>query len=513
MADLFCTRNPAPGMACRRLASWHGEPRLASALFRTLPGLFALVWASLRSSRWSSAGESRTPGPASAGQSGGMALRVWSGTVPEASVRTVCAYCGVGCGLVLDVAQGADGNLVVTRSSGDRAHPANFGRLCAQRGHDRRHANGPWALDHSPRADGPRSAAGAHRRGLGNTETARRLRRVWERHGPDAVALYVSGQMSMEAQYLANKLAKGFLRTTAIESNSRLCMASAASGYKLSLGADGPPGSYEDFDHADPFLVIGSNMADFHPVLFFRMMDRVKSGARLIVADPRRTTTAEKADLFLQLKPGTDLALLNGLLRVLLDAGRLDDRFIAEFTQGWEEMPAFLEDYPASRVAEITGVPEADLRRGMDRDGRPFLDELLDDGPQPEPPGHLEHQRADQPAPGDRIDLPYRQRTVLTDRPAQRDGRPRDGLHGSRTPRPAGGPGSGGPAVHRGAVRTAPWHDQGRGRRGHRRAVLPDGLRSDQGVLDHLHQSRRLRRQPPGRDQGPAVGWSTHGTP
>ena len=116
--------------------------------------------------------------------------------------------------------------------------------------------------------------------------------------------MYVSGQMSIEAQYLANKLTKGFIGTNQIESNSRLCMASAGSGYKLSLGADGPPGSYQDFDHADVFFVIGANMADCHPILFLRMMDRVKAGAKLIVVDPRRTATADKADLFLQIAPG-----------------------------------------------------------------------------------------------------------------------------------------------------------------------------------------------------------------
>ena len=100
------------------------------------------------------------------------------------------------------------------------------------------------------------------------------MRAIIDEHGPDAVALYVSGQMSMEAQYLANKLAKGFIGTNQIESNSRLCMASAGTGYKLSLGADGPPGSYEDFDHADVFFVIGANMADCHPILFLRMMER-----------------------------------------------------------------------------------------------------------------------------------------------------------------------------------------------------------------------------------------------
>jgi sulfite reductase (NADPH) flavoprotein alpha-component len=169
--------------------------------------------------------------------------------------------------------------------------------------------------------------------------TAQGLRTIIDRDGPDAVALYVSGQMSLEAQYLANKLAKGFIRTRHIESNSRLCMASAASGYKLSLGADGPPGAYDDFDAADLFLVIGANMADCHPILFLRMMDRVKAGAKLIVVDPRRTATADKADLFLQLRPGSDLALLNGLLHILLDQGAVDADFIAAHTSGWEAMP------------------------------------------------------------------------------------------------------------------------------------------------------------------------------
>src|SRR5208282_424320 len=115
-------------------------------------------------------------------------------------------------------------------------------------------------------------------------ETAARLAKIVARHGPDAVALYVSGQLSLEAQYLAGKLAKGFLRTNNIESNSRLCMSSAASGYKLSLGADGPPGSYQDFEKADCFFVIGSNMAECHPILFLRLLDRKReSGAKLIV--------------------------------------------------------------------------------------------------------------------------------------------------------------------------------------------------------------------------------------
>ena len=130
------------------------------------------------------------------------------------------------------------------------------------------------------------------------SDTARRLRAILDEHGPDALSFYVSGQMSIEAQYLVNKLAKGFVGTNNIESNSRLCMASAGSGYKLSLGADGPPGSYQDIDHADLFFVIGANMADCHPILFLRMMDRVKAGAKLIVVDPRRNATADKAEPF-----------------------------------------------------------------------------------------------------------------------------------------------------------------------------------------------------------------------
>jgi len=193
-------------------------------------------------------------------------------------------------------------------------------------------------------------------------EVAARLSAIRDEHGPDAIALYVSGQMSIEAQYLANKLAKGYLRTQWIESNSRLCMASAGTGYKQSLGADGPPGSYDDLDTADLFLVVGANMADCHPILYLRMMDRVRDGAKLVVVDPRRTATAAKADIFLPVRPGSDLALLNGLLRLVRDAGGVDTDFVAAYTEGWEPLNALLDEYPADQVADITGVDEKDLR-------------------------------------------------------------------------------------------------------------------------------------------------------
>ncbi|WP_307781752.1 molybdopterin-dependent oxidoreductase, partial [Streptomyces sp. MBT59] len=278
-------------------------------------------------------------------------------------MRTVCSYCGVGCGIVLDIAAGPDGRRTVVKASGDKEHPSNAGRLCTKgaTGADLLAAPGrlTTALARADRSEQPAPLG----RDAAIAETARRLRSVLDTHGPDAVALYVSGQMTLEAQYLANKLVKGFLRTNTIESNSRLCMASAGSGYKLSLGADGPPGSYEDFAHADVFLLTGANMADCHPILFLRMMERVKAGAKLIVVDPRRNATAAKADLYLRIRPGTDLALLNGLLHLLVENGHTDPAFIAEHTEGWEQMPAFLRDYPPAVVAEITGIPEDDIRQ------------------------------------------------------------------------------------------------------------------------------------------------------
>src|SRR5262249_52584478 len=175
------------------------------------------------------------------------------------AVHTMCAYCGVGCGMVLQVTAGSKSDRRhVAKSIGNKNHPANFGRLCTK---------GATTADMLAAPGRAESAYVRTDRGqpLGPIDTdaaiirsAKRLRAIIDKHGPDAFALYVSGQMSIEAQYLANKLAKGFIGTNQIESNSRLCMAGASSGYKLSLGADGPPGSYQDFDQADVFFVIGA---------------------------------------------------------------------------------------------------------------------------------------------------------------------------------------------------------------------------------------------------------------
>ncbi|MFI2234458.1 molybdopterin-dependent oxidoreductase [Nocardia testacea] len=278
------------------------------------------------------------------------------------TTRTACSYCGVGCGIEVTTSVDGTGAPVIAEVSGDKLHPANAGRLCTK---------GATHLE-LMRAPGRMSTAYLRpERGVAPQpvevdeavrETAARLRRILAEHGPDAIALYVSGQMSLEAQYLATKLAKGHLRTIHLEANSRLCMASAGTGYKQSLGADGPPGSYDDFEHADLFFVIGANMADCHPILFLRMADRLKAGAKLIVVDPRRTDTAARADLFLQIAPGTDLALLNGLLYLLVEAGDIDAEFIAEHTEGWDAMPEFLAGYPPEKVSELTGLAEADIR-------------------------------------------------------------------------------------------------------------------------------------------------------
>lgn len=255
-----------------------------------------------------------------------------------------------------------EGNTIV-KVEGDKDHPANYGKLCSK------------GANCAPNVQAADRLAYAHLRPARQAslakvplhdaiqEAGRRLRALVETHGPDSVAIYASGQLATEAQYLANKLAKGFIGTNNIEANSRLCMASTASGYKLSFGADGPPGSYQDFEQAGCFFVIGSNMAECHPILFIRLLAaKKKTGAKLIVVDPRRTPTADKADLYLPIEPGTDLALLNGLLHQMIENGHLDLDFIERYTEGWEGMPEFLKTYTPARVSELTGLREDDIR-------------------------------------------------------------------------------------------------------------------------------------------------------
>ncbi len=281
--------------------------------------------------------------------------------------RTLCPYCGVGCGLLVRVDAG-----VVARVKGDPAHPANFGDVCAKAVHL------PPALKTDDRLCFPqirvRRDAPLERVpwDLALRVVAERFREIVAAYGPDAVAFYASGQLLTEEYYVASKLAKGFLRTNNFDTNSRLCMASAAVGYARSLGSDGPPAAYADIEEANCFFLIGTNTADCHPITFKRIRRRKLArpdDVFVMVADPRWTETADIADLHLALRPGSDIALLHGMLHVLWREGRLDGRFIAEHTSGWDALQAVIEGYPPERAAAITGLAAETIRVAARRFG------------------------------------------------------------------------------------------------------------------------------------------------
>ncbi|WP_157217934.1 nitrate reductase [Flavisphingomonas formosensis] len=220
------------------------------------------------------------------------------------AVRTTCAYCGVGCGIS---ATPAGPRAVTIR--GDEAHPANAGRLCSKGTHLGETVGLAGRLLH-PMIGGKRASWD---RAL--DLVAKTFRETVARHGPDSVAFYVSGQLLTEDYYVANKLMKGFIGSANIDTNSRLCMSSAVAGHMRAFGEDVVPASYDDLDEADLIVLVGSNTAWCHPVVYQRIQAaRAARGTKLVVIDPRRTETCEGADLHLALKPGTDVALMNGLL-------------------------------------------------------------------------------------------------------------------------------------------------------------------------------------------------------
>lgn len=271
-------------------------------------------------------------------------------------VKTLCPYCGVGCGLIATT----DGRQIV-RVRGDKAHPANFGKLCPKGATVAQTVNVSSRLRHAMiRESGTPFQIASNARAIDHV--AEELNRIRSAHGPEAIAFYLSGQLTTEAQYITNKFAKGYLGTNHVDSNSRLCMSSAASGMYLSLGSDGPPTSYSDIELADTFLFVGSNAAECHPVTFERVLARINSGANSIVVDPRRTTTANSASLHIAVKPATDLALLNGLLHILRNVGKLDADFIASRTEGWEELNRLLDTYTPQYASDICGIEREQLR-------------------------------------------------------------------------------------------------------------------------------------------------------
>ncbi|WP_336969588.1 molybdopterin-dependent oxidoreductase [Sphingobium aromaticiconvertens] len=235
-----------------------------------------------------------------------------------AAIRTTCAYCGVGCG----IAAIPTSDRAVT-IKGDEAHPANGGRLCSKGTHLGETVGLEGRLLHP--MIGKRQASWDKALDL----VAKRFRETIERHGPDSVAFYVSGQLLTEDYYVANKLMKGFIGSGNIDTNSRLCMSSAVAGHIRAFGEDVVPARYEDLDEADLIVLVGSNTAWCHPIVYQRIQAaRAARGTKLVVIDPRRTETCEGADLHLPLKPGTDVALMNGLLAWVAQAGALDADYL-----------------------------------------------------------------------------------------------------------------------------------------------------------------------------------------
>lgn len=287
-------------------------------------------------------------------------------TTPDTArktTRTTCPYCGVGCGVLATPDE--SGAVVI---SGDSDHPANFGRLCSKGS----------ALGETIGLEG-RLLHPMIRCTNGNLErvawsdaldvVASRLQHTIAKHGKESVAFYLSGQLLTEDYYIANKLMKGYIGTANVDTNSRLCMASSVAGHRRAFGSDTVPGTYEDFDQADLIVLTGSNAAWCHPILFQRiLMNKQKRGARIVVIDPRRTATAEDADLFLGLKPGTDTALFSGLLVHLAEHDGLDREYINKYTSGLDKalLQARLIAGSVAATALATGLSERDVAQFFD---------------------------------------------------------------------------------------------------------------------------------------------------
>ena len=276
------------------------------------------------------------------------------------TTASTCCYCGVGCGVLIE----HDGEQILG-VSGDPTHPANYGKLCSKG--STLHLTGDLAT----RALYPQLRLG---KGLARARTtwdsaldhaASVFAQTIAEHGPDSVAFYISGQLLTEDYYAFNKLARALVGTNNIDSNSRLCMSSAVVGYKRSLGADAPPCSYEDLELSDCVMIVGSNMAYAHPVLF-RRLEQARARRpqmKVIVIDPRRTDTCDLADLHLAILPGTDVALFHGILHLLLWEDWIDRDFIQAHTEGLAELKNLVRDYTPPMVAQLCGISVAQLQQ------------------------------------------------------------------------------------------------------------------------------------------------------
>ncbi|WP_227268690.1 nitrate reductase [Roseobacter weihaiensis] len=269
--------------------------------------------------------------------------------LPE--TKSTCPYCGVGCGVLLR--PDGQGNVAVR---GDPDHPANFGRLCSK-GTALGETVGLGERLLHPQVNGQKASWEA-----ALATVADRFGRTIKDHGPDSVAFYVSGQLLTEDYYVANKLMKGFIGSANIDTNSRLCMASTVAGQKRAFGTDTVPGTYEDIDAADLVVLVGSNLAWCHPVLYQRLLAaRQNRGTRIVVIDPRRTASCDQADLHLALAPGSDVALFNYLLTQIYEGGCVDARYL-EHVSGFD---AALEAAYADDV-RVTDLSRAQITRFCD---------------------------------------------------------------------------------------------------------------------------------------------------
>lgn len=241
-------------------------------------------------------------------------------------VKTTCAYCGVGCGIIATI----DGNKPV-KIEGDPEHPANFGKLCSKG-----YALGE-TLGHASRLAKPRIGENDIDWATATQAVADGLKNTIEQHGPNSVAFYVSGQLLTEDYYVANKLMKGFIGSANIDTNSRLCMASTVAGHKRAFGADTVPGDYSDLEQADLVVLVGSNLAWCHPVLFQRLKAaKQKRGTKVVVIDPRRTETCDIADLFVPIPLDGDTLLFGGLLAHLSDKELAPTAYTDAHVNGFE---------------------------------------------------------------------------------------------------------------------------------------------------------------------------------
>jgi anaerobic selenocysteine-containing dehydrogenase len=267
--------------------------------------------------------------------------------VADRWVKTTCGYCSVGCGMLIGTREGK-----VVTSRGDPNHPVNRGKLCPKGLAEH------YVLEANNRAQYPllRGKDGLSRVSWGEAlgTMASEFRRVAERYGPQAVGVISTGQLVTEEFYTLGKLVQLGLGTSNYDGNTTLCMSTAVSGYKRSFGSDGPPGAYEDMVRADVVLLIGANVAENHPILCQHLdANRTKT---LIVADPRVTKTAMMADVYLPVRPRSDLALLNGIAHILVRDGLIDRDYIQQHTNGFDELCRFLEKYEPEYVSGITGL-------------------------------------------------------------------------------------------------------------------------------------------------------------